>query len=127
MHEMQPPNGADAAPGDGASLLPSLRCEITREGDELIATIEGELDLASAPEVVRRLQAELARPDDPPVRTLTLELADLLFIDSSGLGALCQLHEQSGASGISMRLTAVPDHAMRVLEITGLTEMFGLS
>jgi anti-anti-sigma factor len=124
MYEAHPSNGAD--PGDGGSLVPALRCEITREGDELVAVLDGELDLASAPEVVRRLRAELSRPAEQPSQGLCLDLANLSFVDSSGLGALCQLQEQTATDGLSFRLVAVPDHARRVFEITGLTGTFGL-
>jgi anti-sigma B factor antagonist len=124
MYETQPPNGTQ--PGDGGSLVPALRCEITRAGDDLVAALDGELDLASAPEVVRRLQAELARPADAPVRALVLDLARMSFVDSSGLGALCQLQEQTAAADVGFRLDSVPEHAMRVFEITGLTGTFGL-
>jgi anti-anti-sigma factor len=124
MFEAQPPNGVQ--PGDGGSLVPALRCEITREGDDLVAALDGELDLASAPEVLRRIQAELIRPADPPLRGLRLDLAQMSFVDSSGLGALCQLQEQTVNGGLAFRMVAVPDHARRVFEITGLTATFGL-
>jgi anti-sigma B factor antagonist len=103
-----------------AGLAPSLHCETLDVDGRAVVTLRGELDLASSPELLRQLQLLLNRP----VTTLTLDLADLSFIDSSGLGALCRVRQDAADRGIALDLHRVPAHARRVLDITGLTPLF---
>jgi anti-sigma B factor antagonist len=123
MYEAHPP-GSDDSPvrGDGDSLAPTFGCGVTRDGSGVVASVRGELDLASAPELLRRLQHELLEPTP----ALSIDLGAASFIDSSGLGVLCQLHDEGQRRGVDVRLVNVPDHARRVLEITGLTGLFCL-
>jgi anti-sigma B factor antagonist len=111
-------------PGPGGNLEPTLRCNIsTDEADGVVVSLHGELDLAAAPELLRQLQAMLAEP----VTSVTLDLDALEFIDSSGLGVLCQVQQVTQDRGIRLELVRVPRHARRVLEVTGLTETFNLT
>ena len=121
MHESPRPLGNDGTDRD-TSLEPSFRCEVPAVGAEPVVVLTGELDLASAPELSRQLERLLERP----VTRITLDLAGLTFIDSSGLGALCRIQEQADTRGVAVVLRSVPDHARRVLEITGLTGLFPL-
>src|SRR4249919_633068 len=117
MHETQSPDAAAnarLAPTGEAhdpGLAPSLHCETLEVDGRAVVTLRGELDLASSPELQRQLQLLLNRP----VTTLTLDLADLSFIDSSGLGALCQVRQDAEDRGIALDLHRVPAHARRVL------------
>jgi anti-sigma B factor antagonist len=124
MYEPHGPNG-DGGPGtDGGagSLEPAFTCRVSATGERARVELAGELDLASAPEFERELERLL----EEPVRDLTLDLTALSFLDSSGLGALCRAQEVAERRGIDLRLVSVPEHARRVLEITGLTGLFRL-
>jgi anti-sigma B factor antagonist len=126
MYETQSPDAVEnarlAPTGEAhdAGLAPSLRCETADVDGGVVVTLRGELDLASSPELLRQLQLLLNRP----ITTLTLDLADMSFIDSSGLGALCVVRQEAEDRGIALNLNRVPAHARRVLEITGLTQLF---
>jgi anti-anti-sigma factor len=126
MYETRSPDAAAnarlAPTGEAhdAGLAPSLHCETLEVDGRAIVTLRGELDLASSPELLRQLQLLL----NQPITTLTLDLADLSFIDSSGLGTLCRVRQDAEDRGIALDLHRVPDHARRVLEITGLTQLF---
>jgi len=85
-------------------------------------TLRGELDLATSSDLQRELLAVLARD----VAGLTLDLAELEFLDSSGLGALYRTRQTAEARGIPFRLVAVPEHVVRVLEVTAMTPLFDL-
>jgi anti-sigma B factor antagonist len=106
----------------GAGLDPSLVCDTLEVDGRAVVTLRGELDLATAPDLLRTLQHLL----DQRITALTLDLADLSFIDSSGLGTLCRVLADAQERGATLELDRVPDHARRVLEITGLTELFSL-
>jgi anti-anti-sigma factor len=98
---------------------------VARDASRVRAVVHGELDLASSPEFLRLLQHEVDGQRPAP-DALVLDLRELAFIDSSGIGALCQIREEARERGVALELTDVPEHARRVLEITGLTELFGL-
>jgi anti-sigma B factor antagonist len=124
MYETRPSGnggGPESEAGEG-SLVPTFECRIESNGDHPVVVLSGELDLASAPELQRGLDVLLARP----VTAITLDVAELTFIDSSGLGALCRIHEVAHEHGGVLVLRSVPPHARRVLEITGLTGLFRL-
>ena len=85
----------------------------------LCIRLAGELDLASLPDVETELNGLLAREPGP----LLLDLADLTFLDSSGVALLIRL---------ANRFTPVETcHATapvrRVLGVLGLAERFGLN
>ena len=57
---------------------------------------------------------------------LVLDVSALAFIDSSGISELLRVREAMIEAGGSMVLRDPTDNVRRVLEITGLTETFGL-
>ena len=75
--------------------------------------LRGELDLASAPKL--RAACDGLNGD----RQVTLDLAELTFIDSTGLHALVQCASGNGAAGpVILRNVSPP--IFRLLHITGL-------
>lgn len=126
MYETQSPDAvanarlAPTGAADDPGLAPSLHFETSEVDGRAVVTLRGELDLASSPELLRQLQLLV----DRPLTTLTLDLAGLSFIDSSGLGALCRVRQDAEDRGIALDLNRVPANARRVLEITGLTPLF---
>ena len=82
--------------------------------------VRGELDLAFAPAFLERVRA-LAQHR---IETLTIDLANLTFIDSAGINALNQLRIPTESHTIPFALAAVPSCAQRVLEITGMDALF---
>jgi anti-sigma B factor antagonist len=75
----------------------------------------GELDMAATfrlePEVERLLAED-------GVRRLVLNLAEVRFIDSAGIGALLSIRDRTERLSIEMALTNVPAPVQRVLELT---------
>ena len=57
---------------------------------------------------------------------LVLDVSALAFIDSSGISELLRVREAMVEAGGSMVLRDPTDNVRRVLEITGLTDTFGL-
>jgi anti-sigma B factor antagonist len=53
------------------------------------------------------------------VRRLVLNLADVRFIDSAGVGALLSIRERTEQLGVELILANVPDPVQRVLRLTG--------
>jgi anti-sigma B factor antagonist len=84
-------------------------------GSAATLTVVGELDIATVPE----LRAQAQRALDPTVTSLTIDLAGVEFIDSSGLSLLIELNEQAHNDGWSLQLTRPPERAFAVFTITG--------
>jgi anti-anti-sigma factor len=80
-----------------------------------IVRMSGELDLASSD----RLAALLAELSDA---TVVVDLADLTFIDSSGIAALVAAKDRLESAGRELVLTRPQPNVDRVLEMTGLEQ-----
>jgi anti-sigma B factor antagonist len=100
-----------------------LQLETVREGSGAVVFTRGELDMASGPALLRRLLEVLSLPID----TLNLNLAELAFIDSSGISALNTARNVAGEKGVTFMLRSVPDQARKVLELTDMLSLFGLN
>jgi anti-sigma B factor antagonist len=77
--------------------------------------VSGELDLATAPELVRRVERGLGG-EDPPVE---LDLAGVVFVDGSGLRSL--LAVQSGPDGQGgLELVRASRQVRRLFDLAGV-------
>jgi anti-sigma B factor antagonist len=85
--------------------------------------LHGELDLGSAPILLDCL-AELASSG---VINFDFDLANLTFLDSSGISILVTDFKRSSASGGSFVVRNTPPQAMRVFEITGLVDLLSVT
>jgi anti-anti-sigma factor len=84
-----------------------------------LLTLSGELDVANVRQVVEEVDA--LRPDSD----VTLELAELEFIDSSGLRLLLDL-TAGGDGAAPVRLRSPSPAVMRLAELTGTAARLGL-
>ena len=100
----------NSAAGSGSSNV--LRVEDVGDG---VVRLVGELDMATAPILLRRLE------DDPAVTVL--DLREVTFIDSSGLSVLVWANRDRESSE-PLTLRAPTAAVCRVLEVTGLVEVF---
>jgi anti-anti-sigma factor len=103
---------------DELTRQPRARLAIEADADRVCVRVGGELDIASLPEVQPELDALLGRPRQP----LLLDLADLDFMDSSGVAVLIRLANHFGEVRTDRPTAAV----RRVLEALGLAGRFGL-
>lgn len=86
-------------------------CSLAASGEVDIATVEAFLDAAGT-----CLGSGAA--------TIEIDLGGVTFLDSSGLGALVRLRNESGEAGKSLVLVNVPAAVGRLFEVTGLAEVF---
>lgn len=108
---------AAARAGDGESLL-----SVAVEQVEGVATVRvrGDLDLASKGEL-RRTLGELALGVEP----IVVDLSEVDFIDSAGLGALVNAHKRVRLLQGSLVTVCPPQsRASHLIRITGLTRVF---
>jgi anti-sigma B factor antagonist len=87
-----------------------------------VLSLHGDIDLNTAPQLLE----EATRLIDAGCHTLVLDLAGVGFCDSSGLSALVRLRNRLEPVGGRISLAAPTPIVQRVLEISGLTEIFGM-
>lgn len=88
--------------------------------ETLIARLAGEIDLRVTDDLRRRLEQELDRTRP---RNLILNMSNVTFLDSSGLGVILGRYKRITAQGGSMALVGVSPAVRRVLEFSGLTRL----
>ena len=87
-----------------------------------VVHVAGEVDLSTTP----TLRSALSEHLDAGRSQLVVDLSDVGFLDSTGLGMLVSMHRRATESGGSLRLSSVQRPVRRVLQITGLEEVFGV-
>jgi anti-sigma B factor antagonist len=100
-----------------------LSVEVTAAGDRSLVRVVGELDLDSAAILRRPVEAELSAE---PTHAVTLDLAELTFVDSSGLALLVELRRLASGAGVQLDIVNVRPGPQRVISIAGLAETLGV-
>jgi anti-sigma B factor antagonist len=77
-----------------------------------VVHVRGEIDMQTVPPL-RECLAELSG-------TVVVDLSEVTFLDSSGMGVLAGQHNRLEKEGGTLRLREPQDLVRRVLEITGL-------
>lgn len=91
-------------------------------GDTLVFRLRGSLDLATAPTV----RAALNDATDNDSHHIIVDLTQLEFLDSTGLGVLIGAHRRTAEHGGSLRLVVHEGSISRLLHITGLIGVFAV-
>lgn len=87
----------------------------TKNGTNLTVALEGRLDTMTSPELEQAMRTAL---DD--VDTLTLDLANLVYISSAGLRVLLTLHKRMAGKG-GMKVIHVGEIVQEVFDVTGFS------
>jgi len=96
--------------GTSLSILSRPACTIAR--------LEGDLDIATVPELRERLLGLLSAS----VRLLIIDLSGVSFCDVAGLAVLIGTQRRATARGIVVRLAAPRPQLAKLLRITGLDQ-----
>lgn len=95
--------------------------EHTRDG--VLVRLAGELDEHTAAQFREAVEREL---DDSGSSNLLLDLSDVTFIDSSGLGALLGRYKRVSQAEGRMAIIAASPQVRRILELSGLLKIIPL-
>ena len=90
-----------------------------------VLRVSGEIDLHSVPrfqDAIEKAVAAAEREEAPSSRVLVVDLSELGFMNSMGLGTLIGSTEEFRESGGEVRLVVLGGEVMRVLEVTGMGE-----
>jgi anti-sigma B factor antagonist len=85
-----------------------------------VVVVYGELDVLTAPRLHEGLEELIAEG----ARLVLVDLANVSFMDSTGLSALLVAHRHLSDADGELRLVAVPTNLARTIEIAGLGERF---
>src|SRR3954471_10418309 len=94
---------------------------IRREGEAVIASIRGEIDLHNSPQLRTRL---LACIDEVKPKKLVLNLADVPYMDSSAIAVLVEALQKMRKAGGKICLTNLQSRVKGLLEIARLDSIF---
>jgi anti-sigma B factor antagonist len=101
----------------------SLDVSVHEEGSDITVALDGEMDTHTA----RSVGEQLAPLAEGRPRQVTVDAAGLRFLDSSGISELLRLRQRIVEDGGSFTVTNATPAVRRVLDITGLTELLGMS
>jgi anti-anti-sigma factor len=114
---------ADAGDASSASVPPifgDVAIRVEQRGRPIVH-VAGEVDMHSAPALRQALDEVDVENND-----LVLDLTDLQFMDSSGVGVLVGAHKRSEAAHRQLTIVCPPGPVSRVLTITGLDKVFDI-
>jgi anti-sigma B factor antagonist len=99
-----------------------LQIALDRNGEACVLTLQGEVDVYTAPAVRTRL-LEAVEGGCP---VLVVDMAGVDFIDSSGLGVLVSGLKRIRESGGRMTLVTDRESILKIFRITGLDKVFDI-
>jgi anti-anti-sigma factor len=95
----------------------SIRTSV--EGTTATVAAEGEIDLSTVDE----LRSAVTSAADGGVDKLRLDLTEVEFIDSAGLGGLLELRSTLRSRSVTLQISAGEGPVRQAMEITGLSEL----
>ena len=99
-------------------LLPpaaSICSHVKRGLDVAFVSVAGELDLATAPQLERKLRERQSQ-----ARLVVLDLRELSFMDSSGVNAIVDANIRAQREGGRLVILRGPPHVDRLFSLTGV-------
>ncbi len=95
-----------------------LQIGVRQEGERVIVTLDGELDMANSP----LLQTSMQSDELGSAKTVVLDLQGLTFLDSTGLRIILAAREQCWRRGQEFAVTPGSQQVQRLLSVTGVGE-----
>ncbi len=85
-----------------------------------VLSVRGEVDVYSAPALSENLTQLL----DDGTRAIVVDLSEVAFLDSTGLGALIGGRTATEGAGGTMAIVCTNDRVLKLFTITGLDSVF---
>jgi len=98
-----------------------LLIETERIGPNLIVQVDGELDLETSPVFREKVESKLNQYE--MIKHLILDLKQVNFIDSSGLGAILGRFKRLSQQGGRVSAVNVSPQVRRIFELSGLLKI----
>ncbi|KXS43667.1 MULTISPECIES: anti-sigma F factor antagonist [unclassified Candidatus Frackibacter] len=98
-----------------------MSLEIEREGVNLIVRVYGDLDLHTVDNL--RMEIEDRLDQEVGIKNMILNLEDVDFIDSSGLGFIIGRYKRISNHGGELKLINVKNSINKVFELSGILKI----
>src|SRR5574341_1172206 len=99
-----------------------MHIEVTQAGDIAVVGPQGDLDMAVADELKRVLAGLI----DKGQSRVVVDLSQVGYIDSSGMGVLVASMKQARAAGGDVRLCALQADVRAIFEMTRLIKVMSI-
>ena len=99
-----------------------MKVEIRVEGKYLIISLRGELDVESSQE----MKSEVRKLISSEAPNVVIDLTNVNYVDSSGLGTLIALQKDARFNGGSLSIVGASQQIRRVMKMTNLDKLFEL-
>jgi anti-sigma B factor antagonist len=96
-----------------------LSFEIERDGDTAVVKCHGRLVTGTTEELYQEVKHLL-----PQTKVVVVDLAELTYVDSTGLGTLVRLHASARKLGCEFKLLHLGKQLRNVLKLTNLLSVF---
>jgi anti-sigma B factor antagonist len=103
----------------------ALEIDVVHETSGVVLALAGDLDLATAGDLVAAAEHVLA--ESGASQELVVDLGGVGFCDSAGISAMVTVRRLSTQYGWVLRVTKAQPQVRRVLELTGLTAHLNLT
>jgi anti-sigma B factor antagonist len=94
-----------------------LQIDVAQQDDRVVLSLNGELDMASAPLLERAVE----EAETDAAQTVVLDLHHLEFIDSTGLRIILSARRQCHERGQELAVTRGSQQVERLLSVTGMS------
>lgn len=91
-----------------------------------VVAVTGEVDLHVVPELRSVVSDPGARSTAGPGPVVLVDLAEVTFMDSSGIGVLIGQHRELEGEDGELRVVAGEGPALKILRLTSLDEVFSI-
>ena len=97
-----------------------MKIKFRDERNYTVVNLEGELDVESSSDFKRRIEIKISNGHS----NMIIDLSRVVYIDSSGLGALIALQRKARLKGGSLVIVGATDQIRRTMKITHLDRLF---
>ena len=100
-----------------------MTISVDAQGDEVVMRVAGEIDLVTGDQWREALHSIVA---DATAQRLVVDLSDVSFISSEGIGTLVVAQQKLADQGGSLDVVASKRSVVRPIELLGLASLFNL-
>ena len=97
---------------------PEFALHSDREGPIATVAVKGELDVATAPDLIAAILAL-----EPGYEELVIDLSECSFFASSGISVLLDENARATSEGFRLVVVKAPPEVQRIFDLTSLDEM----
>lgn len=101
----------------------SLTTSITSTGDARRVSVAGEVDVSNAPELREVIDAVII----DGVSSVSVDIADVSYIDSTGIGVLVGAAHRAADAGVAFAVTNPQRNVSRILSMLGMDDELNVS